>query len=233
MAPGPGYGRRGPSVFASPDAAASRHHRRGSVTESPTRQRGGITDAAASPSRAHPGGEVSVQVRNVQPVDVPAVVAMVHELAAFERAAQQCRLTEDQLSAALFAPAPALFGQVALLPGTPGPVGFTLWFLNFSTWRGRHGIFLEDVYVRPSARHAGVATALLGALAAECAERGYERLDWWVLDWNPARSFFGGLGAAALPEWVPYRLAGPALTALAARSAPARAGDVAADPVQS
>jgi GNAT superfamily N-acetyltransferase len=144
---------------------------------------------------------------------------MVHELADFERAADRCHLTPQQLDAALFGPAPALYGHVAVAAdGTP--VGFALWFLNFSTWEGVHGIWLEDLYVRPAARGDGVGRALLATLAGICVQRGYRRLDWGVLDWNPARDFYAALGATALDEWVPYRLEGPGLAALAA-SAPA------------
>jgi len=143
-------------------------------------------------------------------------VAMVHELAAYERAPDECHLTEAQLAEALFAPAPALFGHVAVPRGGGDPVGFSLWFLNFSTWRGAHGIYLEDLYVRPSARGSGAGRALLAELAAICVERGYQRLDWWVLNWNPAREFYHSIGAAAMDEWVPYRLTGEPLRALAA-----------------
>ncbi|MFC7481238.1 GNAT family N-acetyltransferase [Luedemannella flava] len=140
---------------------------------------------------------------------------MVHELAEFERAADQCWLTEDQLTTALFGDTPALFGHVAVDPSTDQIAGFALWFLNFSTWAGVHGIYLEDLYVRPAARGTGAGRALLQALAALCVERGYARLDWWVLHWNPARDFYAALGAAAMDEWIPYRLTGDALHALA------------------
>jgi GNAT superfamily N-acetyltransferase len=166
---------------------------------------------------------MDVEVRPVSPVDVPAVVSMVHELADFERAPHECHLTEAQLATALFGDRPAIFGHVAWLPTQPEPVGMALWFLNFSTWRGVHGVYLEDLYVRPSARGAGVGRALLGALAGVCAARGYERLDWWVLRWNPAREFYHSLGAEALDEWVPYRLTGPALRALAVQPPAAQA----------
>jgi GNAT superfamily N-acetyltransferase len=172
---------------------------------------------------------MGVRIRPVEPADVPAVVAMVHELAEYERAPHQCRLTEEQLAAALFAPRPALFGHVALAGGQPvesdPPIGFALWFLNFSTWRGRHGIYLEDLYVRPAARGTGAGRALLATLAGICAERGYERLDWWVLQWNPAREFYHSINAEAMADWIPYRLSGPALRELAAH-APVPCGQV-------
>jgi GNAT superfamily N-acetyltransferase len=139
---------------------------------------------------------------------------MVHELAEYERAPQECRLTEAQLAAALFADPPALFGHVAV-DDSGEPIGFALWFLNFSTWLGTHGIYLEDLYVRPQARGTGAGRALLATLAAICAERGYARLEWWVLHWNPAREFYAALGALPMDEWVPYRLTGAPLLALA------------------
>jgi GNAT superfamily N-acetyltransferase len=154
-------------------------------------------------------------IQPVRPQDVPAVVSMVHELADYERAADECHLTVDDLHAALFGPSPALFGHVAHDP-SGAPVGSMLWFLNFSTWTGRHGIYLEDLYVRPAARGDGVGAALLATLADVCVQRGYSRLDWSVLDWNPAREFYHRLGAVAMSEWVPYRLTGSALSEIAA-----------------
>jgi GNAT superfamily N-acetyltransferase len=157
-----------------------------------------------------------VEIRTVREPDVPAVVAMVHELAGYERAPQECQLTEAQLHAALFGARPALFGHLATVDGVP--VGMSLWFLNFSTWQGVHGIYLEDLYVRPTARGLGVGRALLATLARVCTERGYRRLDWWVLHWNPAREFYHAIDAVAMDEWVPYRLTGTALDALAAQA---------------
>jgi GNAT superfamily N-acetyltransferase len=152
-------------------------------------------------------------VRDVTPDDVDAVVGLVHELAAYERAAEDCALTAAQLHAALFGPAPALFGHVAVVDGAV--VGCALWFLNFSTWRGVHGIYLEDLYVRPQHRGAGLGRALLARLAAVCVERGYGRLEWWVLDWNaPSIGFYRSLGAVPMDEWTVFRLDGAALTAL-------------------
>ena len=170
-------------------------------------------------------------IRPARPEDVPAVVSMIHELAAYERAPEQCHITEEQLHAALFGESPAVYVHVAEVrtespeaAATSGPtgirgetelVGFALWFLNFSTWEGVHGIYLEDLYVRPSARGSGIGKALLATLADICVQRGYARLEWWVLHWNPAREFYKAIGAVAMDEWVPYRLSGPALRALA------------------
>ncbi|HEY2206217.1 MAG TPA: GNAT family N-acetyltransferase [Pseudonocardia sp.] len=139
---------------------------------------------------------------------------MVHALADYERAAHECTLTVAALRAALFGPVPALFGHVALAGDEV--VGAALWFLNFSTWDGVHGIYLEDLYVRPEHRGAGHGRALLAALAAECHREGYSRLQWSVLDWNtPSIDFYRRLGACADEEWVGYRLTGPALRSLA------------------
>ncbi|SDD22196.1 GNAT family N-acetyltransferase [Actinokineospora iranica] len=153
------------------------------------------------------------RVRRVAPSDVDSVVALVHELAEYERAPHECHLTAEQLRVALFGPAPALFGHVAQVDGEV--VGCALWFLNFSTWRGTHGIYLEDLYVRPSVRGSGLGKALLTALAEECAARGYQRLEWWVLDWNaPAIGFYKSIGAVPMDEWTVYRLTDEALAAL-------------------
>ena len=157
-------------------------------------------------------------VRPVRPEDVPAVVAMVHELAAYERAPDACHLTEDQLREALFpepARAPALFGHV-VVDAADEPFGFALWFLNYSTWEGTHGIYVEDLYVRPGARGNGAGRALLAHLARICVQRGYRRLQWWVLDWNEAAiGFYRRLGAVPMDEWTVYRVAGDALVQLA------------------
>jgi GNAT superfamily N-acetyltransferase len=145
---------------------------------------------------------------------------MVHELAEFERAASSCHLTEEQLQASLFGPEPAVFGHVAVDDGD-APYGFALWFLNFSTWEGVHGIHLEDLYVRPQARGTGAGGALLATLARICVERGYQRLEWVMLDWNPAADFYAAIGAKVVEDWLPYRLSGAALTQLAERASPA------------
>jgi GNAT superfamily N-acetyltransferase len=154
------------------------------------------------------------RIRRAQPSDVDTMVQLVHELADYERAPEQCHLTPTQLHAALFAPAPALFAHVAELHNEI--VGIALWFLNFSTWDGVHGIYLEDLYLRPVARGEGLGKAMLAALAEECVERGYSRLQWWVLDWNePAIGFYRALGAEPMDEWTVMRVSGEALTALA------------------
>src|SRR5262249_10272247 len=138
-----------------------------------------------------------------------------HELAAFERAPDECHLTAEQLAAALFAPHPALFGHVAVDPAGE-PVGLALWFLNYSTWTGTHGIYLEDLYVRPAYRVSGLGRRLLAERPGCCVERGYAGREWWVRAWTPATGFCRSLGALRMDEWIVYRLSGPALAALAA-----------------
>ena len=158
-------------------------------------------------------------VREGRESDVEAVVDMVRELAEYERAADQVRLTPDQLRRALFAGAapdgsPAAYLLVAEDEGRT--VGFALWFLNFSTWEGVHGIYLEDLYVRPDHRGSGAGRALLTALARIAAERGYARVEWSVLNWNePAIGFYAKIGAVPQDEWTTYRLTGSALASLA------------------
>ena len=153
------------------------------------------------------------RIRRARPDDVPAIVDLVYGLAEYERAPQECRLTAEQLQAALFGEKPAVFCHVAETGGEV--VGCALWFLNFSTWRGVHGIYLEDLFVRPEQRGSGLGKALLIALAQECVSNGYERLEWSVLTWNtPAIDFYKSLGALPQDEWTTFRLTDTALTQL-------------------
>ena len=153
-------------------------------------------------------------VRPIRPDDVPAVVALVRELADYERALSEVHLTEEQLRASLFGDSPAVFGHVAEDDGAV--VGVALWFLNFSTWRGTHGIHLEDLYVQPGHRGRGLGRELLRTLAAVCVERGYSRLEWSVLDWNtPSIEFYEAAGAVPMDEWTVFRLTDEALTGFA------------------
>jgi GNAT superfamily N-acetyltransferase len=155
-------------------------------------------------------------IRPARAGDVPAIHRLIRDLAAYERSLAEAIATEQDLAAALLAERPALFAHVAEDDGRV--VGFALWFLNYSTWLGRHGIYLEDLYIVPDMRGRGHGKALLAALARICVERGYGRLEWWVLDWNsPARRFYDSLGAVAMDEWTVHRLTGPALRALAAQ----------------
>ena len=162
-----------------------------------------------------------MSVRPVEPADVPAVVGLVRELAEYEESAHEVRLTEEQLHTALFGDSPALFGHVALGPDGE-VVGTALWFLNFSTWRGTHGVYLEDLYVQPRHRGTGLDRELLRTLAAVCVERGYDRLEWSVLDWNtPSIEFYEAAGAVPMDEWTVFRLTDDALSGFAADRRPA------------
>ena len=156
-----------------------------------------------------------MSVREIRPADVPAVVGLVRELADYEEALHEVRLTEEQLTGALFDDSPALFGHVAERDGAV--VGVALWFLNFSTWRGTHGIYLEDLYVQPAARGTGLGRELLRTLAEVCVRRGYDRLEWSVLDWNtPSIDFYRAAGAVPMDEWTVFRLTDDALSGFAA-----------------
>jgi GNAT superfamily N-acetyltransferase len=155
------------------------------------------------------------RIRPAQMGDELEIVAMVRELAEYEQAADLAIATPEQFAHALFEDSPTVFAYIAeLMDGTV--VGFALWFRNFSTWQGKHGIYLEDLYVRPSHRGHGVGQALLATLAAKCESQGYPRFEWWVLDWNDsARKVYEHLGAEPLTEWIPYRLTGDKLVHLA------------------
>jgi GNAT superfamily N-acetyltransferase len=154
-------------------------------------------------------------IRFAAPRDVPAIHQMIADLAEYERGKHEVTATEEDLHRALFAERPALFAHVAEEAGKLA--GFAIWFLNYSTWTGRHGIYLEDLYVKTGKRGSGHGKALLAELARICVERGYPRLQWWVLDWNaPAIEFYTARGAVAMDEWTVYRLAGAPLRACAA-----------------
>jgi GNAT superfamily N-acetyltransferase len=154
-------------------------------------------------------------IRPARPDDVPVIYQLIRDLAEYERSLPEVAGTQHDLHWSLFGPDPAVFAHVAEHEGAVA--GFALWFLNYSTWTGRHGIYLEDLYVRPELRGSGYGRQLLAELAALCVERGYARLEWWVLDWNePARGFYDKLGAARMDEWTVHRLTGQALAELAA-----------------
>jgi GNAT superfamily N-acetyltransferase len=157
-------------------------------------------------------------IRRVRPEDVDEVHTMLCELAEYERSLHEVRATADDLRVALFGDRPALFGHVAETPDGSELAGFALWFLNYSTWDGHHGIYLEDLYVRPQHRGTGLGKALLSTLAEECTARGLTRLQWWVLDWNePSIGFYRSIGAESMDEWTVMRVSGEALGALAGK----------------
>lgn len=157
---------------------------------------------------------MTVDIRRARAGDEAELTAMVHELAEFEQAANECTVTEDQLRAALFSEQPAVQAHIAEVDTRPA--GAALWFYNCSTWDGLAGIHLEDLYVRPEFRRRGVARALLATLASECVAAGYTRLSWAVLDWNTdAIALYESVGGRPLTEWITYRVSGPGLSALA------------------
>jgi GNAT superfamily N-acetyltransferase len=154
-----------------------------------------------------------VLTREIRESDVATVVRMVHDLAAYEKSLDECRMTVERLRGALFCAAPALFGHVAEVDERV--VGFVLWFLNFSTWTGTHGVYGEDMYVEPEYRGQGVGRALFEAMARVCVERGYQRLEFWTLDWNTGTiAFTASLGARPMSEWTVYRISGTELAEL-------------------
>lgn len=164
---------------------------------------------------------MNLPIRPARPGDETEIAAMIHELAAFERAPEQCTVTAGQIRAALFGPDPTAACLVAGDDGAGGLAAMALWFRTFSTWDGVAGIHLEDLFVRPAFRRRGLARRLLSALARECVEHGYSRLGWAVLDWNvDAITLYDSVGGRPLSEWIGYRVSGPELTALAAESEP-------------
>ena len=164
-----------------------------------------------------------VSVREAVPSDVPRLVELVRELAEYERAVHEVEATEEHFHAALFPADPSAARSHALVaeadtPDGPRVVGMAVWYVTFSTWLGRHGIWLEDLYVSPDRRGGGLGKALLTRLARIAVERGYGRVEWWVLDWNtPSIDFYRSLGASPQDGWTVYRLDGEALAALGTR----------------
>jgi GNAT superfamily N-acetyltransferase len=157
---------------------------------------------------------VAASVRPAAPADAGLVIDFIRALAEYEKLSHAVAASEADIAAALFGPAPRAFAEIAELDGEP--VGFSLWFYTFSTFEGRHGIWLEDLFVQPAWRGRGAARALLSSLAQRCLREGLARLEWAVLDWNaPAIAVYDRLGAAALDDWTIRRLTGEALGALA------------------
>jgi GNAT superfamily N-acetyltransferase len=153
-------------------------------------------------------------IRTAAPSDVPVIRQLVQELAVYEREPDAVEATEADLRAALFGPDPVASCHVAELGGQV--VGFALWYRTFSTWTGRPGLWLEDLFVRPEARGGGLGKALLAVLAQVCVEQGWTRFEWWVLDWNePAQGFYRSLGARPEDDWTVWRVQGDALAQLA------------------
>ena len=158
---------------------------------------------------------MSLTIRPAAPADVPLILSFIREIAEYERAAPDAVVaTEERLTELLYGASPKVFSDIAEWDGEPA--GFCLWFYNFSTWRGRLGIYLEDLFVRPAYRGHGIGTALMALLASRCVEQGLERMDWAVLEWNAlAIGVYRGVGAEVLDDWRMCRLSGEALKGLA------------------
>ncbi len=157
----------------------------------------------------------ALAIRRAGSDDIGLVMGFIRALADYERLATEVDATEADLRAALLAPDPRVFCDIAVLEGMP--VGFALWFYNFSTFRGRHGIYLEDLFVIPEMRGRGVGKALLVELARRAVREGCTRVEWSVLDWNqPAIDFYRSLGAVAMDEWTVFRLTGDDLARVGA-----------------
>ncbi|WGW11140.1 GNAT family N-acetyltransferase [Saxibacter everestensis] len=155
----------------------------------------------------------SARLRRATIDDIPGILGLIHELAVYEKEPDAVNTTEEDLRKALFGADPAAFAHVVEVDGEP--VAMALWFLNFSTWEGVHGIYLEDLFVKPEHRGAGYGKLLLKTLAELCVERGYARLEWSVLNWNePSIGFYKSLGAVPQDEWTTFRLTGDSLTSL-------------------
>ncbi len=153
-------------------------------------------------------------IRAATPADRDLVFAFIRDLAEYEKLLDDVVATPDDVARALFAPHPRVFCDLAEWDGAPA--GFALWFYNFSTFRGRHGIYLEDLFVKPAFRGKGIGKALLAHLAKRAVAEGCARVEWWVLDWNePSIKFYESLGAIPMEEWTVFRLTGDALKRLA------------------
>jgi GNAT superfamily N-acetyltransferase len=157
---------------------------------------------------------MALTIRRARPDEVGLVLSLVRELAEYQKRLHEVEATDAMIDAALFGDNPRLFCEIAESNGEPA--GFAIWFVNFSTFSGRPGIYLEDLFVRPAQRGKGIGKALLAHLARQCVTNGWSRMQWSVLDWNtPSIEFYKSLGAVLMNEWTVCRIGGPALTALA------------------
>ena len=156
----------------------------------------------------------ALSIRRARPGEAGVVLSLVQELAEYEKLLHEVEATEKMIADALFRANPLLFCEIAEWNGEVA--GFAVWFTNFSTFSGRGGIYLEDLFVRPALRGRGIGKALLAHLARECVANGWSRLQWLVLDWNtPSVEFYKSLGAVMVDDWSLCRLGGPALKTLA------------------
>ena len=154
-----------------------------------------------------------MQIRPARRDEVGIVLQLIHDLAVYEKAPNEVEATEKELRETIFSSDPKVFCDLVEVDGEIA--GMAIWFLNYSTWQGKHGIYLEDLFIKPEYRGRGYGKALLKHLAKICDEKGYGRFQWWVLDWNsPAIEFYRSLGAVAMDEWTVYRVSGQALKEL-------------------
>jgi GNAT superfamily N-acetyltransferase len=159
---------------------------------------------------------MSFQIRDATPADIDAIYDYIHALAEYEKAPDEAVLSKSDLSQSLFGQSPQVYCLLSVQDEQV--TGIAIWHLNYSTWLGKHGIYLEDLFVDPKFRGQGHGKALLVRLAQICVERGYPRFSWWVLDWNkPSIDFYESLGAKAMDEWTVFRVSGDALTKLASQ----------------
>jgi GNAT superfamily N-acetyltransferase len=157
---------------------------------------------------------MSLVIHRARPDEIGLILSLIRELADYEKLLHEVEATEASIGAALFGDHPLLFCEIAAWNGEPA--GLAVWFVNFSTFSGRPGIYLEDLFVRPAYRGKGIGKALLAQLAKECLAKGWSRLQWAVLDWNsPAIEFYKSLDAVLMDDWTLCRVTGPALSALA------------------
>lgn len=158
-----------------------------------------------------------IQIRAAEPADVPLILTFIRELATYEKLAHEVVVTDADMHTALFGERPVIETVIASLDGEP--VGYALFFPTFSTFLGKPGLYLEDLYVRPAARGFGIGRKLLEHLARITVERGWGRLEWSVLDWNePSIAFYKKMGAKPMDEWTIFRLSGESLQRLAQNS---------------
>lgn len=154
-----------------------------------------------------------MKIRPAQRQEVGIVLQLIHDLAVYEKAPNEVEATEKELLETIFSSDPKVFCDLVEVDGEIA--GMAIWFLNYSTWQGKHGIYLEDLFIKPEFRGRGYGKALLKHLAKICDDKGYGRFQWWVLDWNsPAIEFYRSLGAVAMDEWTVYRVSGQALKEL-------------------
>jgi GNAT superfamily N-acetyltransferase len=154
-----------------------------------------------------------MQIRPARRDEVGIVLQLIHDLAVYEKAPNEVEATEKELLETIFSSDPKVFCDLVEVDGEIA--GMAIWFLNYSTWQGKHGIYLEDLFIKPEYRGRGYGKALLKHLAKICEDKGYGRFQWWVLDWNsPAIEFYRSLGAVAMDEWTVYRVSGAPLKEL-------------------